>query len=780
MKANQTNNTTDRKAVEAALRESEDKYRFLFANNPQPMWIYDLETLAFLEVNQAAVNHYGYTSEEFLSMTIKDIRPRKDIDALLKNVEHSHEIYRHSGEWRHVKKNGEIIHVEITSHAITFNDRKARHVMISDISDFKQSEKALIKSEEKYRKLHQSMVDGFAYIDMKGKIREYNDSFKRLLGYNDEELSLLSLNDFTPEKWHDFEQKIIHEQILVRGYSDIYEKEYKKKDGILFPVEIHAFLLKNDAGENEGMWAIVRDITERKQAEKELVESRQQLLDIIDFLPDATFVVDNEKKVIAWNKAMEEMTGVQKRDMIGKGNHEYSIPFYGKKQKQLLDFLDTDDQELTNRYSDVVRKELSLHAEIFIPLLNNGKGAYISVLGAPLFNSDGERMGSIETIRDVTDRKKTEEALVKLNKAINNSGEAIFLTDREGIFTFVNPAFHSLYGFPPEEIIGKTTPRVFKSGLMDKLVYENFWMNLLEGNEVRGEWSNRRVNGAIIDIESSATPIMDGEQNIIGFLGIQRDITERKQAEQELIVAKEKAEESDRLKSAFLANMSHEVRTPLNSIIGFSELLADPHFGQEQKDEFIHLIVTNGNNLLTIISDIMDISKIESGEITMHKSQVDARKLIITVKERFLFQAVTKKLKLKLSLPDTPIETLLFTDADRLHQIFNNLINNALKFTEKGQIEIGYHCWDNLLEFFVRDTGIGISSEYHNKIFERFRQVESEKTRKYGGNGLGLAITKNLVELLGGKIWVESEPGRGSAFYFIIPCEPVKTGVAIF
>ncbi|HAH23943.1 MAG TPA: hypothetical protein DCL77_09340, partial [Prolixibacteraceae bacterium] len=532
MKANQTNNTTDRKAVEAALRESEDKYRFLFANNPQPMWIYDLETLAFLEVNQAAVNHYGYTSEEFLSMTIKDIRPRKDIDALLKNVEHSHEIYRHSGEWRHVKKNGEIIHVEITSHAITFNDRKARHVMISDISDFKQSEKALIKSEEKYRKLHQSMVDGFAYIDMKGKIREYNDSFKRLLGYNDEELSLLSLNDFTPEKWHDFEQKIIHEQILVRGYSDIYEKEYKKKDGILFPVEIHAFLLKNDAGENEGMWAIVRDITERKQAEKELVESRQQLLDIIDFLPDATFVVDNEKKVIAWNKAMEEMTGVQKRDMIGKGNHEYSIPFYGKKQKQLLDFLDTDDQELTNRYSDVVRKELSLHAEIFIPLLNNGKGAYISVLGAPLFNSDGERMGSIETIRDVTDRKKTEEALVKLNKAINNSGEAIFLTDREGIFTFVNPAFHSLYGFPPEEIIGKTTPRVFKSGLMDKLVYENFWMNLLEGNEVRGEWSNRRVNGAIIDIESSATPIMDGEQNIIGFLGIQRDITERKQAEQ--------------------------------------------------------------------------------------------------------------------------------------------------------------------------------------------------------------------------------------------------------
>ncbi|MDP2336360.1 MAG: ATP-binding protein [Bacteroidota bacterium] len=244
---------------------------------------------------------------------------------------------------------------------------------------------------------------------------------------------------------------------------------------------------------------------------------------------------------------------------------------------------------------------------------------------------------------------------------------------------------------------------------------------------------------------------------------------EKEKRATELIIAKEKAEESDRLKSAFLANMSHEVRTPLNSIIGFSELLADPDFEEGQKNEFIQHIIAGVNNLLTIINDIMDISKLESGEITIRKSKINALKYISSVYEQFSFHADAQKLELKLTLPDNDEETIIIADAERLIQISNNLIGNALKFTENGSIEIGYQPKGKMVEFFVKDTGIGIPAEYHDIIFEHFRQVEDEKTRKYGGNGLGLAITKNLVGLMGGKIWLESESGKGSAFYFTLP-----------
>ena len=249
---------------------------------------------------------------------------------------------------------------------------------------------------------------------------------------------------------------------------------------------------------------------------------------------------------------------------------------------------------------------------------------------------------------------------------------------------------------------------------------------------------------------------------------LEQEIEQRKQAELELTEALKRAEESDRLKSAFLANMSHEVRTPLNSIIGFSELLVSPEFDQAQKDDFIQYIIISGNNLLSIINDIMDISKLESGELQIHKRQLNVLEFISTVKEQFDIQAKAKGLELKLIVPENSEETIIRADAERLRQIFNNLVSNAIKFTSNGRIEIGYQPNGAKIEFYIRDTGIGIAPEYHHKIFERFRQIEPSATRKFGGNGLGLAISKNLVELMGGEIWVESEIGKGAKFCFTI------------
>jgi signal transduction histidine kinase len=235
----------------------------------------------------------------------------------------------------------------------------------------------------------------------------------------------------------------------------------------------------------------------------------------------------------------------------------------------------------------------------------------------------------------------------------------------------------------------------------------------------------------------------------------------------ELLQAKEKAEENDRLKSAFLANMSHEIRTPLNSIIGFAELINDPHFGNDQHAEFAQLIGEGGNNLLSVLSNIMDISKIEAGQVQVIRRTISVNNLLKSIQREYSKKADKKGIELKTNFTET--DEIIFSDETKIRQIITNLVGNSLKFTEKGTIEIGFSLNGQFVKFYVKDSGIGIPETHHEKVFERFRQVETAYTRKYGGNGLGLPISKSLVELLGGTIWMESEEGKGSTFYFTLP-----------
>jgi signal transduction histidine kinase len=239
--------------------------------------------------------------------------------------------------------------------------------------------------------------------------------------------------------------------------------------------------------------------------------------------------------------------------------------------------------------------------------------------------------------------------------------------------------------------------------------------------------------------------------------------------EKDLISAKEKAEESDRLKSAFLANMSHEIRTPLNSILGFSDLLTALDLDPDSKKEFAEMINLSGNNLLSIINDILDISKIEAGQIVLMENKFSALQMISDIQKEYSIKARSKGIELRLSLQTSGNEIFLLSDETRIKQVLINFVGNALKFTDSGYIEIGVNLIKNNIQFHVKDTGIGIAKENHDKVFDRFRQIESSQSRKYGGNGLGLAITKNLAELLGGKIHLESEINMGSTFYFTLP-----------
>jgi len=282
---------------------------------------------------------------------------------------------------------------------------------------------------------------------------------------------------------------------------------------------------------------------------------------------------------------------------------------------------------------------------------------------------------------------------------------------------------------------------------------------------------NKKPVGAIVvQSYTRADAYTEKDKQILEFVSYQVCIAiERKKADEDLKQALLKAQESDRLKSAFLANMSHEIRTPLNSIVGFSELMLDTDYTDQQYLEFAHMINSSGNNLLAIINDIMDISKIEAGQIQLYKSNFSLRKLINEIQKQYSFKAQEKDLNLIADLQDNDNPFYVFSDENRIRQIIVNFVSNAIKFTHQGSVEIGARIVDNEIQIHVKDSGIGISQEHHAKIFERFGLIESSESKRYGGNGLGLTISKSLVELLGGRIWLESEPGKGSTFYFTIP-----------
>ena len=372
-------------------------------------------------------------------------------------------------------------------------------------------------------------------------------------------------------------------------------------------------------------------------------------------------------------------------------------------------------------------------------------------------------------IRDISARKKAEEQVWTLGKAIEQGPSSIIITNQKGEIEFVNKKFISNTQYHFKEVKGKY-PRVFNPGHLSEKNYEDLWKKIQKGITWRGEVQNRRKDKTMYWEDTIISALINPENNTIcNYVLIMNDMTEKKQMLDDLIAAKEKAEESDRLKSAFLANISHEIRTPLNCIIGFSDLLLDPKFDTDKKVEFAQMINSSGTNMLSMINDILDISKIEAGQLAIKKDVFSVNRLVSNVQKEYSYKAAEKGLTLGLDFLSPTKEIYINSDASKLKQILVNLVANAIKFSKDGHIEIGFKAKENVLEFHVKDAGIGIPKEYHEKIFDRFRQVESDYTREYGGNGLGLAISKSIVEMLGGKIWLDSEVGLGSVFYFTIP-----------
>ncbi|MCD6201919.1 MAG: PAS domain S-box protein [Bacteroidales bacterium] len=659
-----------------------------------------------------------------------------------------------------------------------------------DVTEKNKMLKIIETSEKKYRNLHENMHEGAISIDRSGCFIECNSSFLRLTRYNKKELSKVNYWEMTSSAWRSDEEYTLLEKLWPTGLTQKYEKKFITKDGYVVMTAVQAFLRYNAEGEKEGFWLFVRDITEEKRKEREVHERELKYRTILEYSPIPLFSHD-------YSGVKESLKNIHKQGIT-------DLRVYLEENREVIEdllrqivLLDCNNETLkffgVPSIKDLQQKLTENINNLFVAIFIDvciafweGKNVFETVVEASTSDVNinaiikwvlvpGHEMTwdlVLVTITDLSERIKYEKQLKVLSSAVDHSPASVVITDRKGNIEYVNPKFTEVTGYTPEEAIG-SNPRILKSGNLPDSFYKTLWHTITQGNEWRGEFENKKKNGELFWELASISGIKNEKGEIVYYVAIKEDITERKKAELELTKAKERAEESDRLKTAFLANMSHEIRTPLNAIIGFANILQSDQLEEKQKEEYFSLINLSSQSLLKLIDDIIDVAKIEAKHIRIASHSFDLNELLDELYVYFQKEKTLHKGQVRLLLT-RPFdqEFRIVADAIRVKQVLSNLLGNAIKFTKKGSVEFGYSLTEKkTIKFFVKDTGVGVPEDKQKVIFDRFRQVDDSYTREFSGTGLGLWISKNLAELMGGDISVESEEGKGSTFYFVLPLQ---------
>jgi len=610
--------------------------------------------------------------------------------------------------------------------------------------------------EHHYEQLFKYANDIITLHDEDLKIVEVNDSALKVYGYTREEMLGMDVSLlFAPSmRKHISKLKKTLDEV---GFA-FFETTRIKKDGSEFPVEISARVI-----EIEGLkycQSIGRDITERKRAEEQTEQLKEYIQLQIERMPIGLIVWDTDFRVSSWNPAAENIFGFTAQEALG--NHPYDIIVPNEALLLVHDI-----------WRRLLEGDTTAHS-INDNKTKDGRTIVCQWSNTPLKEADGTVRGVLSMVQDITDRKQAEERLKsseeRLKILFDYAPDAYYLSDLKGDFLDGNIAAEKLMGYDRNELIGKNFLKLkLLSPKQIPLVAKLLAKNLLGQGTGPDEFVLKRKDGLKVTVEIITHPVRIKDQTLV--LGIARDINERKKAEEELIIAKEKAEEGDRLKTAFLQNISHEIRTPMNAIVGFSALLNEPDIDSATRQFYNDMIMNGSDQLLSIITDIIDISNIEANIVKTTKNEVNLNFIIRSLYAQFLLKANEREITL-VSEPGLPDEdSIILTDKTKLIQIISNLLNNAFKFTMQGQIKFGYIVKDKLLEFFVSDTGLGIPEKYHQKIFDRFYQVADPVNKLNEGTGVGLSISRAYVELLGGEIRLSSTPGGGSTFIFTLPFE---------
>ncbi len=583
----------------------------------------------------------------------------------------------------------------------------------------------------------------------------------KILGYKPEEF------DYTLKSLHknvhpdDIKKNTERINCLIKGEIDLYEIEYRVKDsqGKWQWYYNRGTVDKRDENGNPvGFGGISMDISGQFKRLLSMVEEKEKFEFIVRNTNEAIVVIEllegKAGNVVDANKAALNLFNMGP-EVLGKPLPDDIL------QDKVIGKNGVLMQDIFEKGSGRVEQKIRI---------NNGETLWLEIT-LHAFTLTGENL-MIAILKDKTPERMTEAALRETEKRYRTLFEAaddpigLFTVDQEIIL--INSAFYETFGFTREEFLAlEWMERIHPE---DKRYLDSLREKFFSDGFLQADFRIEHKLGHCLYMSSKSVliPAEQGEEELI--LTIIRDVTERNQAMWELKQAKNRAEESDQLKSAFLANMSHEIRTPMNSIIGFSNLLNQSDLAEEMRELYVHRIITNSELLLDLISDIIDLAKIESGQLSIIYGRIMISELINDMKqyardETVRLQKENIEIVVEQGCDDFEIET----DVIRITQVMKNLINNAIKFTEQGKVEIG--CLkgesDQTVRFYIKDTGIGISPEHFELIFDQFRQIDGSNTRKFGGTGLGLAICKNLVQLMGGRIWVES--GNGALFQLELP-----------
>ncbi|MGA8875960.1 MAG: PAS domain S-box protein [Candidatus Korobacteraceae bacterium] len=605
-------------------------------------------------------------------------------------------------------------------------------------------------------------------VDSDRKLVRWNSSFQRALGYSAAELSRMSGPETLAEDYRELVPKAMG-AAWTKGHAEI-EAAWLTKSGERIPCYLSGVRILED--NKPCVLTVGIDISDQKRAQEELRKSEVQYSRLLANLPDVTWTMDAEGRVTYVSPNLEGVFGYSPDEVLAGG-------------KELrISRIHPDDRDLVNRsYQALFQEDRPFDVDYRMRRVD-GNWVWVRSRSLRTYEHDGLLFAD-GILSDITERKQAERINSQLASIVTSSVAAIIGKTVDGTIVSWNPGAGRIFGYAASDAIGKHISMLVAPEKLHEV--PEVIAKVLRGQQVpRFDSICVRQDSSRIPVSLAISAITDKMGRVLGISTIANDISLQRNAERELLRAKEAAEAATRAKSQFLANISHELRTPMNGILGMTDLALDTTLDAEQR-EYLLTIQSSGIALLEMINKLLDFTNVESGALRLNTVSFNLQEIVRRTVRPFVFQGQQVGLEV-LCQVSRDLPAAVVGDPERLRQVLVNLVGNAIKFTHLGKVVVDVTCGshnDHTAEFrfAVSDTGIGIPAEKHAAMFEPFTQNDGSSTRKYGGTGLGLSVCKRLVELMGGKIWLESEPGRGSTFYFTVPLglpeEPALNGQQI-